>query len=567
MTSRRARVGRSGIVPIVVCLLLLSAGPIAAGVSAMTADHTDGPPTDDGIRIDDDLPANGTSVEVIVRLEDAPVIDTAVAADGNDVDTDRLEEHAEATQDPILEYAADTRGITVAEEFWVTNAVLLEVNLERVDLETFERFEAVEAVHENFEVPVPDRPAEPTAVNGTPAASSAGGTARAASDVAVTPAIAAIGVPSVWDEYETRGEGVRVAVLDTGIEPSHPDLELYTDDPSDPTYPGGWAEFDDAGQRVTDSRPHDTGVHGTHVSGTVAGSAATGTAIGVAPEAELLHGLVMNETNGTFAQILAGMEWALAEDADVINMSLGTTGTYPQFIEPIRNANLSGAIVVGAIGNEGPETSGSPGNVYETLSVGAVAADGTVAAFSGGERLNRTDWEATPSDWPDAYTVPDVVAPGVDIASTMPDGGYARMPGTSMAAPHVAGTAGLLRSIEPEATPADLSSVLTETTQRPAGDQKSAVETRYGTGIIDADAAADELVERTSEVESSMESAGGSNGSQSDESTADGGSTAGDGDAAGIGWPGQLATVGLAVVLGLCVVTALSGSGRERLER
>ncbi|RKD94731.1 S8 family serine peptidase [Halopiger aswanensis] len=565
MTSRRGRAGRSEIVPIVVCLLLLSAGPIAAGASAMAAGHSDGPPTDDGIRIDDDLPANGTTVEVIVRLEDAPATDTAVAADETDVDIDRLEEHAEATQDPLLEYAADTPGITVAEEFWVTNAVLLEVNLERVDLETFERFEAVEAVHENFEVPVPDRPAEPTAVNGTPTASAADGTAQTTQGSSVTPAIAAIDVPSVWNEYETRGEGVRVAVLDTGIEPSHPDLELYTDDPSDPTYPGGWAEFNDTGHRVPDSTPHDTGVHGTHVSGTVAGGAATGTAIGVAPEADLMHGLVMDETNGTFAQILAGMEWALAEDADVINMSLGTTGTYPQFIEPIRNANLSGTIVVGAIGNEGPETSGSPGNVYETLSVGAVAADGTVAPFSGGERLNRTDWAATPSDWPDAYTVPDVVAPGVDIASSMPDGGYARMPGTSMAAPHVAGTAALLRSVEPDATPADLSSVLTETTQVPADDRESAVETRYGTGIIDADAAAAELLERTSEVESSMESGGDTTGGQSDESAVAGGHTAG--DAAGVDWPGQLATIGLAIVLGLCVVTVLSGFGVGRLER
>ncbi|GAB3673684.1 hypothetical protein GCM10028856_28550 [Halopiger thermotolerans] len=528
------------------------------------------PSTDDEIRIDDDLPANGTTVEVIVRLEDPPTTDAAVAADPDteaDVDVERLEEHAEETQEPVLEYASDTPGITVAEEFWVTNAVLLEVNLRRVDLETFERFETVEAVHGNFEVPAPDPPAAPTALNGTPTASAANSAAGAtgARRSAVTPAIAAIDVPAVWNAYGTRGAGVRVAVLDTGIEPSHPDLELYTEDPTDPTYPGGWAEFDDTGQRVANSTPHDTGVHGTHVSGTVAGGDATGTGIGVAPDADLMHGLVMNETSGTFAQILAGMEWALAEDADVITMSLGTTGTYPQFIEPIRNANLSGVIVVGAVGNEGPGTSGSPGNVYETVAVGAVDAEGAVASFSGGERLNRTDWAAAPSDWPAAYAVPDVVAPGVDIASAMPDGGYARMPGTSMAAPHVAGTAALLRSIDPDATPADLSSALTETARYPVDEGESAAKTRYGAGIVDADAAADALVARTGDAESSMESGSNANSDRSAEGGADADSATG--DASGVGWGVRVATIGLAAALAIYAAAAPSGPGGWRRER
>ncbi|QCS41674.1 S8 family serine peptidase [Natrinema versiforme] len=500
--------GRSGtmfpsVLAVITVLLLASVfAPVALGSGAGAGDEPQSTASDDSIVIDDDLPENGSTVEVVVRLEEATVHETA-----SDAATERrLETHAETTQDPLLDYVRDTDGVSVEETFWLTNAVLITVDTDEVDYETFERFDAVEAVHENFAVTVPEPPNRANATTMATASSLAAGERR------TTTGLAQLNASPVWDAYDTQGEGVRVAVLDTGIDVGHPDLELATDDPSDPTYPGGWAEFNATSQRVTGSTPHDTGTHGTHVSGTVAGGATTGTAIGVAPEVELLHGLVLTDTSGSFAQVVAGMEWALQEDADVISMSIGSTGKHSQLIDPVRNARESGAVVVAAIGNEGAETSGSPGNVYEAISVGAVDRNGAVPSFSGGERVNRTDWAGAPDDWaaPSSYVVPDVVAPGVAITSAVPGGGYESMPGTSMATPHVSGTAALLLSIEPDATPDEIETALTETARVPEsrtadgttdGSDGDVVDTRYGYGIVDASAAADALVAARASLE------------------------------------------------------------------
>ncbi|ELY67809.1 S8 family serine peptidase [Natrinema versiforme] len=491
------------VLAVVAALLFASVlAPVALGAEAGVDAESQSTTADDSIVIDEDLPENGTTVDVVVRLEEATVPETAT--DG--AAERRFETHAETTQDPLLDYVRKTEGVSIEETFWLTNAVLITVDTSEVEYETFERFDAVEAVHENFAVTVPD---PPTRANATASATASSPTAA---ERRTTNGLAQLNASPVWDAYDARGEGVRVAVLDTGIDVDHPDLELATDDPSDPTYPGGWAEFNATGQRVAGSTPHDTGTHGTHVSGTVAGGATTGTAIGVAPEVELLHGLVLSDTSGSFAQIVAGMEWAVREDADVINLSLGATGKHSQFIDPVRNARESGAIVVAAIGNEGAETSGSPGNVYESVSVGAVDRNGAVPTFSGGQRVNRTEWARAPDDWaaPPSYVVPDVVAPGVAITSAVPDGGYESMPGTSMATPHVSGTAALLLSIEPDATPEEIEAVLTETARVPEGyttDSETAgvdgdlVDTRYGYGIVDASAAADALVAARTSIE------------------------------------------------------------------
>lgn len=470
---------------LVVCLLLVTASVPGAAMAVGSDSHVAEPAAVDvqnALEVDDGL-AKLDSSELVVRLEEAPLDDAG--------DTERqLERHADRTQEPVLEYVAETPGVDVAEEFWVTNAIVLELETDAIDedvLAALERIDDVEAVHENFELSAPNPPGPRTPADPSPPDGGDEGPQT-------TAGIEYVNVPSVWERYDTRGDGVRVAVLDTGIEADHPDLELYTDTPGDPTYPGGWAEFDETGERVTGSTPYDTGRHGTHVSGTVAGGAASGTAIGVAPEAELLHGLVLDDDGGTFAQLVAGIEWALESDADVINLSLGSPGIYDQFIDPIYHAAESDVVVVTAIGNQGADTSNAPGNVYGTISVGAVTDDGAVASFSGGDRINRSDWKSVPEGWPETYTVPTVVAPGVGVTSTVP-GGYADKPGTSMATPHVAGIAALLLSADPDASPEALSTALTETAWKPDGESLEQ-DTRYGYGIVDAEAAADELVDR-----------------------------------------------------------------------
>ncbi|MFC6717221.1 S8 family serine peptidase [Natrialbaceae archaeon GCM10025810] len=455
----------------------------------------------DSTAVDDDLESATGTVEVVVRLEDANL---RPSTDETDAEA-TLEEHANATQEPLRTYAEETPGVDLETTFWLSNAVVLEIDAGAVDPSSFDRFENVTAIHENFEIDVPEPPDTETyrsdggerngeklgAVDGD----AVGGTTAPESGRPVTTgAISFIRVPTIWETYDTRGAGARVAVLDTGIDVDHPDLELHTDDPSDPTYPGGWAEFDGLGDRVEGSTPHDTGTHGTHVSGTVAGGNASGTSVGVAPEAELLHGLVLTEDGGTFAQLVAGMEWAVAEEADVISTSLGASGRHDRLIEPVTNAESAGVSVVAAVGNEGPETSGSPSNVYDAVAVGAVDESGAVPSFSGGDEINASEWTTAPETWPERYVVPTVVAPGVDVVSTVPGGGYEALPGTSMATPHVAGTVALLSTIDPDATPAEVRAALTETAWKPAG-TPVASDTRYGAGIVDAAGAADRLAD------------------------------------------------------------------------
>lgn len=449
----------------------------------------------------------GETVEVVVRLAE---LSEPVRAETADRDR-ALRAHAERSQGPIVDYADRTAGVTVRQRFWIANAVLLEVDTSRVDLETFGRFEDVRELHANFEVEVnggaaATTPAGPGWNDGQNA-----GAAENADDESTdtTYGLAQIDAPAVWERYGTRGEGVRVAVLDTGVEPDHPDLTLYTDDPNDPTYPGGWAEFDSNGNRITGSEPYDSGDHGTHVSGTVVGGDASGTAIGVAPGADLMHGNVLGPNGGYFSSVIGGMEWAVENDADVVSMSLGPTngGYVDSMIDPIRNAEANGVVVVASIGNDGEGTSGTPGNDYDSLGIGASDSNADIRSFSGGETIRTADaWNSPPSDWPDEYVVPDLAAPGSSVYSAAPDGSYGWKSGTSMAAPHVAGTVALMVSVRGDVTPDEVERALSDTAWKPDG-APIEKDTRYGHGIVDAKAATDAIALAT--IEGTVTSAAG----------------------------------------------------------
>ncbi|WP_020580240.1 S8 family serine peptidase [Actinopolymorpha alba] len=248
-----------------------------------------------------------------------------------------------------------------------------------------------------------------------------------------------IGAPEAWKAGFT-GKGVTVAVLDTGIDATHPDL---------------------AGQVVgarnfTEERPGDGFGHGTHVASTIAGTAkaSNGRYKGVAPDAKLLDGKVCDSGGGcTDSAILAGMEWAAVEKrARVVNLSLGGQDTAD--LDPMEEAvnNLTkktGTLFVIAAGNAGPgaRTVSSPGTADAALTVGAVDKKDQLADFSGqGPRLG------------DAAVKPDITAPGVDITAARAKGTemgdpvgerYVTASGTSMATPHVVGAAALLAQQNP----------------------------------------------------------------------------------------------------------------------
>ncbi|KOX23266.1 hypothetical protein ADK67_21190 [Saccharothrix sp. NRRL B-16348] len=247
--------------------------------------------------------------------------------------------------------------------------------------------------------------------------------------------VAQIGAPTAWQAGLT-GQGVKVAVLDSGVDQTHPDLvgreiaeRNFSEDPDNSDLVG----------------------HGTHVAATVASAGEKYR--GVAPDAQILDGKVCSLSCAE-SWIVDGMQWAADQGADVINMSLGGTDT-PD-VDPLEQAieTLSartGTLFVVAAGNSGgPETLSSPASADAALAVGAVERDDSIAGFSSrGPRVG------------DGAPRPDITAPGVDIVAAKSSTGQIGTPvgdkhvavsGTSMATPHVAGAAALIAQQHPDWT-------------------------------------------------------------------------------------------------------------------
>ncbi|MFE7332671.1 S8 family serine peptidase [Streptomyces sp. NPDC057565] len=275
--------------------------------------------------------------------------------------------------------------------------------------------------------------------------------------VALDQSVPQIGAPDAWAAgYD--GTGTKVAILDTGIDPNHPDVagqvkkaQNFTDDPDAVDHHG----------------------HGTHVASTIAGSGAAsgGRLKGVAPGADLYIGKVLNTAgSGSESGVIAGMEWAAAQDADVVSMSLG--GSVPSDgTDPISQAvnqltESSGSLFVIAAGNTGPGkgTVSSPGAAQDALTVGAVNKQDQLAGFSSRGPVKET------------FAVkPEITAPGVGIVAaraagttmgTPVDANYTSANGTSMATPHVSGAAAILVQRHPDWSADRLKQVLVSTAKQ-----------------------------------------------------------------------------------------------------
>ncbi|WP_433511446.1 S8 family serine peptidase [Nonomuraea sp. CA-143628] len=291
--------------------------------------------------------------------------------------------------------------------------------------------------------------AEVTTTGGKAQRSTAAGIGRIWLDgkreVSLDQSVPQIGAPIAWAAgYD--GSGVTVAVLDTGIDGTHPDLAGKVIEEKN---------FTDAADTA------DNVGHGTHVASTIAGSgaASNGKYRGAAPGAKLLNGKVCSTRTCTESAILAGMEWA-AGRAKVVNMSLG--GTDFPGVDPLEEAvnrltASTGTLFVVAAGNEGRDGGvSSPATADAALAVGAVDKQDNLASFS--NRGPRLDGEIKP----------DITAPGVGIVAALAKGsdypayspGYTQLNGTSMATPHVAAAAALLAQSHPKWTGPDLKAAL-----------------------------------------------------------------------------------------------------------
>ncbi|WP_413755661.1 S8 family serine peptidase [Streptomyces sp. MMBL 11-3] len=289
-----------------------------------------------------------------------------------------------------------------------------------------------------------------------------------------------IGAPTVWEAGQ-RGESVKVAVLDTGADPSHPDLA---------------GRISEARDFSGSSGTGDAFGHGTHVASIVGGSGAASAGgkggKGVAPGADLLVGKVLGDDGfGTESQVIAGMEWAAGTGAAVVNMSLGSDspsdGTDPMSLALNELTERTGTLFVVAAGNSGElgtSTIGSPGAADAALTVGAVDRAGALAPFS--SRGPRTGDDAVK---------PDLTAPGVGIVAARAagttmgdpvDAQHVAASGTSMAAPHVAGAAALLAQRHPDWDAGRLKDALISTARTATGQEV----TEQGGGLVDVAAAA-----------------------------------------------------------------------------
>lgn len=257
-----------------------------------------------------------------------------------------------------------------------------------------------------------------------------------------------IKAPEAW-AITNGSSSVKVAVLDTGIDHNHPSLANFVNTNLGRSFVGG--------------NTMDVQGHGTHVAGTIA---SYGSVSGVMQSATLIPVKVLdNSGSGSLYGITQGILYAADIDADVINMSLGGGGYNQSMDEAVQTAVAQGTIVVAATGNDGASSISYPAAYSSVIAVGSVTSNRTRSSFSNyGSGL-------------------EVMAPGSNIYSTYPNSRYTSLSGTSMATPHVAGVAGLIRAANPDISVAQARQILRDTAQA-AGSF-----TQYGYGIVDAHAA------------------------------------------------------------------------------
>ncbi len=393
--------------------------------------------------------APGEFVTVVVRFHGTP--DKRLFGGNRERYIGELRNTARRAQQPVetfLERSLNRDKVRIKKTFWLDNIMLVEATPEMIT--QLAAMPNVIEVFENYTMTLPPRQESDSR------------DMLGQSQAQLWDSIDKIGAKQVWSTFGFNGAGVVIGGLDTGVDVDHPDLagKMVTNDPSDPTYPGGWAEFDSNGDMVPGSVPHDSDEHGTHTTGTEVGGNASGYDIGVAPGAHIMHALVIPGGSGSFTQVVAGMQWIIDPDgdpstddgADVINMSLGATGTHDVMVAAVDNVAAADVFPAISIGNAGPSSgsTGSPGNVPSAFGVGATDSMDVIASFSS---RGPVTWNTPP--YVGTYIKPDIAAPGVKIYSTVPGGEWQwsgsgfDWSGTSMASPHVAGTAALMRQANP----------------------------------------------------------------------------------------------------------------------
>jgi subtilisin family serine protease len=414
--------------------------------------------------------AAGKPVAVIVTL--AQQVDPAAYAGQPAALLEAERRLADGTQPPVIAAA----GLP-ARRFWVTNAVALAAP--RVTIERLAAMGAVGRIDADPLVRAGDALSTPP-----PDAEGASGIAAASvPGVGDAKPLDLIRARAVWSNFGVTGTGVRVGSIDSGVDPDNPDLAGKI---------VAWRDF--VGNR---SSPYDDSGHGTHTIGTMVGGSVQGAPIGVAPGARVLVAKALDENAaGQGATLLAAGQWMTDPDGNpatndfpavVCNSWTAGDANDPWFDQVVRTWLAIGIVPVFAAGNTGPgaSTIGSPGSYPSSLSVAAVDDSPTVAGFSS---RGPVTWDNRDRTGPAAGTVlikPDIAAPGVGIVSTLGTG-YGTYSGTSMAAPHVAGVAALMKQANPGLGAPEITQIMrdTATDLGPGG-----TDSMTGSGLVNALAA------------------------------------------------------------------------------
>ena len=410
----------------------------------------------------------------------------ATLAERHEIVLDTLQGQAKTSQADLLadlDAAKAGGGVAGYTSHWLVNGIVVKATVAAVrDLAARPDVERVEAdLQVELIQPIPSQKELPAD--------------KADRGIGMTPGVQALNAPQVWDELGIDGTGVIVGVLDTGVDGSHPALAsrwqgLFT------TPAESW--LDAAGLGDTDF-PVDQHYHGTHVMGTITGLAADDT-IGVAPGAHWIATNVINMSSGTAFDnaVITSLEFMADPDGDPLTtddlpavvqnswgVNEGFTGYYDcdsRWWDAIDNCEAAGVCLTWSAGNEGSgsgtlrspaDRAASPTNCFSVGSTIATAPY-TISDFS----------SRGPSGCGGEFAMkPEVCAPGSDIYSAEPGGGYQYLSGTSMAGPHVAGVVALMRASNPNVDVITVKEVLMAT----AVDLGDAGEDNtYGHGFVDA---------------------------------------------------------------------------------